>query len=85
MPDLDDADDDERVLALQSVLRRNGIGGAAPFTIEGEIQQMGNIAGGVRRTGWRRTTAWVLVALVAVPLALAIVGEAITAVFRLFG
>ena len=85
MPDLDDADDDERVIALQSVLKRNGIGGAAPFTIEGEIQQMGHVAGGVRRTGWRRTTAWVLVALVVVPLALAIVGGAIDAISRLFG
>ena len=62
--------EDERVDALCAVLRRNGVGGAAPFTIEGEIQQMGHAAAGTRRSGWRKGAAWLIVTLVLATFAL---------------
>ena len=59
VPDPEDGPD-ERVDALRAVLRGNGIGGAAPFTIEGEIQQFGHVASGVRRSGWRRYLSYTI-------------------------
>lgn len=59
-----DPGEDERVDALRAALRRNGIGGAAPFTIEGEIEQMGNAASGTRRSGWRKAVAWGIVVMI---------------------
>ena len=65
--DLDSVDpgpgEDERVDALRAVLRRNGVGGAAPFTIEGQLEQIGHTAAATRRTGWRRGGAWLVVLL----------------------
>lgn len=63
VPDPEDGPD-ERVDALRAVLRTNGVGGAAPFTIEGELQQFGNVANSVRHTGWRRAAAYVIAVMV---------------------
>jgi hypothetical protein len=62
--------EDERVDALHAVLRGNGVGGAAPFTIEGEIQGFGNVANGVRRSGWRRFAAYAVAAMILGAIAL---------------
>ena len=81
--DPDVPDDDERLRALQAVLRRNGVGGAAPFTIEGEIEQMGHTAGGTRRRGWRRAVAWFLVVLVLGAFGLGVTVTLIDTIVRL--
>lgn len=87
MPDgrLPDADDDERVEALQAVLRRNGVGGAPPFTIQGEIEQMGHTAFGTRRRGWRRVGAWVVVGMLLGVFLLAVVVTSVDTLGRLLG
>jgi hypothetical protein len=78
------SDDDERVAALHDVLRSNGIGGPAPFTIEGEIAQMGHTASGTRRSGWRGLGAKWLVGLLLALIAAGVLVSAADAVSRLF-
>ena len=78
--------EDERVAALQDVLRGNGIGGPAPYTVEGEIAMMSNVGDtAISGRGWRRSSARLIALVVLVPFALALVGAIVQVVSHLGG